>query len=348
MSTPHPRTTRRLVWRGWPCAMVLWAAVMPAAMADCRIGIIGELSVDTAHNRLLTDGSLNGQPVKVLVDTGSYFSFVWESAARRLGLPLTQLPPDAPPRVFGVGGEEKVLATVIKRWQVGTFYANGLELAVIGDAPRKAEPHADVVLGAELFLHFTTEFDVANGKIRLLRTDGCTLEQLPYWAKTYSVAQLESWTDSLPRIRTRVTVNGRTLMAQLDTGAPTSGIARSAAETAGVTPWTQEAAAVRKIHGPNGREEDAWVGTFEALSIGDESIKNARLFIADMFGADRTIVTGSHVAWEVGDPPLMLVGCDFFRAHRVIVTGKEHKLEFTYNGGPIFQVMSPAGDAATH
>jgi hypothetical protein len=34
--------------------------------------------------------------------------------------------------------------------------------------------------------------------------------------------------------------------------------------------------------------------------------------------------------------PSMLVGCDFFLAHRILVLSKQHKLVFTYNGGPIF------------
>jgi hypothetical protein len=35
----------------------------------------------------------------------------------------------------------------------------------------------------------------------------------------------------------------------------------------------------------------------------------------------------------------MLVGCDFFLSHRILVLAKEHTMVFTYNGGPVFQLV---------
>ncbi len=37
----------------------------------------------------------------------------------------------------------------------------------------------------------------------------------------------------------------------------------------------------------------------------------------------------------------MLIGCDFLISHHIMVLFKEHKLLFTYNGGPIFQTIEP-------
>jgi tetratricopeptide (TPR) repeat protein len=34
----------------------------------------------------------------------------------------------------------------------------------------------------------------------------------------------------------------------------------------------------------------------------------------------------------------MLIGADFFLSHRIYVAGKQHKLFFTYNGGPVFNL----------
>jgi hypothetical protein len=35
----------------------------------------------------------------------------------------------------------------------------------------------------------------------------------------------------------------------------------------------------------------------------------------------------------------MLIGSDFFLSHRILVLAKEHTLLFTYNGGPVFQLV---------
>ena len=34
----------------------------------------------------------------------------------------------------------------------------------------------------------------------------------------------------------------------------------------------------------------------------------------------------------------MLLGADFFLSHRILVSNSQHKLYFTYNGGPVFQL----------
>jgi hypothetical protein len=32
----------------------------------------------------------------------------------------------------------------------------------------------------------------------------------------------------------------------------------------------------------------------------------------------------------------MLLGADFFLSHRIFVSNEQHKVYFTYNGGPVF------------
>jgi len=51
-------------------------------------------------------------------------------------------------------------------------------------------------------------------------------------------------------------------------------------------------------------------------------------------------LTGSNLARPVDDLPSMLIGCDFFLSHHIMVLFKEHKVLFTYNGGPIFQTVA--------
>jgi len=42
--------------------------------------------------------------------------------------------------------------------------------------------------------------------------------------------------------------------------------------------------------------------------------------------------------------PTMLIGFDFFRAHRVLIANREHLLLFSYNGGPVFQTEARPSD----
>ena len=61
-----------------------------------------------------------------------------------------------------------------------------------------------------------------------------------------------------------------------------------------------------------------------SFKLGDEEIKNTHLRISesDIDFAD------------------MLLGADFFLAHHVYVSNRQHKLFFTYNGGPVFNLTA--------
>jgi predicted aspartyl protease len=324
----------------------VWAAgigvlVMHAAESGCRIGVVGELTLDATRNRPVTDGEVNAQPVKVLIDTGTSFSFIWEDAAQRLHLPVSDMPGV---KIYGIGGQARSSQTVIRDLRIGTFYAHDLSLVVLGARPGRRADAPALVLGDDLFSRFSTEFDLAHGKIRLLRIEGCQVGEVPYWSKTYSLSELERSDALAPQIRSRVSVNGKTIDAIFDTGIQTSAITRRGAERAGVTPWLVGVPVAGKVGGVGAEKEESWIGTFDTFTVGDESVRNVSLRIADLFRADKAVGLGSHIAREVEGLPTMLVGCDFFLAHHIVVMSKQRKLVFTYNGGPIFQALH-AGQA---
>jgi predicted aspartyl protease len=313
----------------------------PLAMGACNIHVVGEINVDTAHNRVVTQGEIDGKPARIMIDTGGSTSWLWSDSAERFGLRLTY---EGRVKIYGIGGEAQPSQTIVKHLQIGTIYGNNVHLIVLKAGANRPPGAPDLVLGNDMFARFDTEFDLAHGKIRLLRPDGCKTEELPYWADTYSQADLESGGVLNALIRTRVLVNGKSAEAELDTGSPASAITRQAAEDAGVTPWTKDPRPSGMIYGIGAKPVEVWVGTFDSFSMGDETIRNVPLRIADLFGADKSVALGSRIATDVGRPPTMLIGCDFFQVHHLLVLPKERKLLFTYNGGTVFQIP-PSGPA---
>ena len=69
-------------------AFVVAFAVSSAAVAaaNCKLVRIAEWPVRLHNNRVVVDGSINGQDLGVLLDTGAYRSALSRSAAQRLGL----------------------------------------------------------------------------------------------------------------------------------------------------------------------------------------------------------------------------------------------------------------------
>jgi predicted aspartyl protease len=319
----------------WIVVIALCVAFAPPAFAACKIRQVGEIPVRVEGNRVLIDAQIDGHDAIVMVDTGAAMTFLWQNAAAQLGLPLEST---TGTRMFGVGGEARVLGTVVKHFQMGSFFGDHMHLAVVGTREGQ-HTLAAMVLGDDFFSHFSTEFDLAHGVIRLLLTDGCKTEQLPYWAKAYSLAELARLDPDHPRIETSVIVDTKSVTAILDTGAFASIIARQVAQNVGAAPGQDGTSAARAVTGIAARPIESSIGTFATFSIGDESMRNVQLRVADLFSADTTQNLGSRLQRPLDNTPSMLIGCDFFLSHRILVVAKEHTMLFTYNGGPVFQLV---------
>jgi predicted aspartyl protease len=314
-------------------------ALAQAATVPCQIHEEAALAVSVADNRVRTSGTIDGAPtpLRVLVDTGAPFSFLTRAAAQRLALPRYTYDPQVPVRMFAIGGEAHLEKTAVKRLQIGSLVVHDESIFVV-DSASEATPDADFVLAEDLLSRSAVEFDLAHGMIRLLRPEHCEPDQLPYWTSTYSQVELEAPDTPFSQLLVQVTVNGRRMRAVLDTGAPTSAITRDAAQTVGVAPWRQGAAPLGRGSSAKGVPIPTWLGTFASFAIGEEQIRNVSLQIADLFGRDTYVPLGSHLHRQVTGLPSLLIGCDFFLAHRMLVLPGARKLLFTYNGGPVFQV----------
>ena len=323
------------------CIAMLALAPAVSASAACKIAQLAEWPVKHAYNRPLIEGKINGHPVVVLVDTGASSTFMWRWAAEQLGMSLGWV---QGLRVFGVGGEARVAGTMIKELQLGAYTAKNVQLAALGD--EKAPHDTALVLGDEFFSSFSTEFDIQHGVIRLLRPEGCKADQLAYWSTTYSLAELQPMRIENPKIHLDILLNGKHVGAMLDTGAPTSMLALGVAERAGFKPDADAATPASAVQGVAEKRVESWVATFDTVSIGDETVRNVRLRVSDMFGKATMTETGSRIAHPAGDLPEMLLGFDFLISHRVLVLPKEHAVVFTYNGGPLFQYVEPVAQAA--
>jgi tetratricopeptide (TPR) repeat protein len=128
-------------------------------------------------------------------------------------------------------------------------------------------------------------------------------------------------------------VNGAQITVLFDTGASTSVLSLSAASRAGVKPDMAGVVEAGYSTGIGRGAVKTYIAPFASFKIGDaEEVKNTRLRMAD-------------INLSQGD---MLLGADFFLSHHVLVANSQHRLYFTYNGGPVFNLSRnlPADAAA--
>lgn len=305
-----------------------------AAYAECKPNLVAQIPVTVNNNSAFIEGAeINAQAVTTRLDTGAGFSFLWQNEAERLGLRLTKAREAY--HIYGAGGEGALWVTVINHFKMGNFVGDQLDMGVIGTLGD--DRRAPLVIGYDFLSHFVTEFDLAHGAIRLFKPEGCQPAQMLYWSTTYSLANLERLSAGEPQIKLPVLVNGRRIIALLDSGASLSSVERSAATPAGII--KADAQPAQDFTGISGRAHESWLGYFATLAVGDEVLKNAKFWVSDIFAPDQETRTGSRIGYTPDYLPQMLLGCDFFLSHRLLVFPKEAQLLFTYNGGPILQLV---------
>jgi tetratricopeptide (TPR) repeat protein len=309
-----------------PLALVgLLLCAGTAAGEPCKLGRLAELPV-TMENRLpLVHAAINGKDARFVADSGAFFSMLTPAAAKQFGLPL-QFAEGV--LVEGVGGSTLASMTTVKTFTIFGMDLPKVPFYVFGN---DVGGGAVGLLGQNVFRLGDVDYDLANGTINLLRAHGdCKKTALAYWAHaagvTYSEIDIDSATLERPHTMGSAFLNGKRIRVMFDTGAGSSLLSLDAARRAGVTPQSPGVESAGSSTGIGRHEVQTWIAHFASFRIGDEEIRNARLEFGD---ASTTDVD-------------MLVGADFFLSHHVLVATSQHKLYFTYNGGPVFNLTTPA------
>ena len=314
---------------GVAAAVLALVAAGRAAAADvpgkCVMYQLGELKVEFRRNRPLLQGAVNGQPVVVLLDTGADRSILHRAKALALHLPLEDIPGM---RMGGAGGVTQAQSAYLHELQIAGLKRSNFNMLVVGEG---IAADFDILLGEDFLGRLDIEFDLAHGLVRLLQPKNCADQDMPYWAKgAYNEAPIVSGHND--RIGVETKINGHPIRAILDSGAQTSVATPRAAAMAGV----KLEAAEGKGRGIGGLALTNQIGVLDSFSVGDETIRNTRLRFSDLFGATTFSGTGSLIAKHDVDEPEMLLGADFLRSHRVLVSRARRMIYFTYEGGPVF------------
>lgn len=319
--------TRPLPFSGAPvaAALALLTLAPGGALAEpCKLGRLAELPVTMEGMRPLVHASINGQDALFIADSGAFFSMLTPAAAREFKLRLEPVPFGF--SLIGVGGRAEAWLTTVPKFTIFNIDVPRVPFLVAGNDLGKG---AVGLLGQNVFRLGDVEYDLANGIINIMRTHGdCRKASLAYWANVkalpYSVIDIDFATAQNPHTTADAYLNGRKIRVMFDTGAGTSLLTLKAARDAGVTPDSPGVSPAGSSWGIGRGVARTWIAPFASFKIGDEEIRNTRLRIGD------------ESLPEVD----MLVGPDFFLSHHVYVATSQHKLYFTYNGGPVFNLTT--------
>jgi len=313
-------------------AITAATASLASAADDCKMVQIAELPVRLQDNKLLVDGEINGRKIRIVLDTGATHTLLFRSTADRLGLRRDRV---KGVRMFGIGGETSVESALVDEIRIGEATRERLRMFVAGEGEFGRD--MDVLLGEDVLQSFDVEFDLAHSVVRLHQSNDCEGMSLAYWATDGArTVGIEPVDERRPQIRLDVLINGQGVSALLDSGAGISLLDKPMAAALGVTPSTPGVVPFGRGTGLGQKAIEFWVGPFQSVAIGDETIKHTSIVFGDVFKNASYIGTGSHVPRRV-ESAAMLLGADFLHAHRVLVAHSQRKIYFTYVGGPVFQ-----------
>jgi tetratricopeptide (TPR) repeat protein len=315
--TASLRTRIRFLVRGLALAAG-FADLMAATgvQAACKLEDVAAVPVTMVGMRPTVHMMLDGQDALFLVDTGAFASALSPAAAERYHVRVFQR---GGMGVEGIGGQVYAQFARVEHVQLGAaeffdrffLVAPGLGRDVAG------------VLGQDILGQADAEYDFANGVMRLVRPRDCgRSDTLAYWTDQPNVLDAVSGFSPRGPIGAVGRINGQKIRVGLDTGSSYSDMTLQAAARAGITPASPDVAPARAVTGVAGRPAATWSAPFDSFALGEEAVIHTRLRITQT---------------SLGEDD-MLLGADFFLAHRVYVSRLQRRIYFTYNGGPVFRL----------
>ena len=298
--------------------MLALAASEPASAA-CKLTTVAVLPITMKGLRPMVSARINGVDARFVADSSSFYSLM--SSARAAEFKLSLHAPPRNVRVVGLGGAADVSVARIKEFTLAGIVLHNFDFLVGGT---DVEGDAAGLLGQNVLHIADAEYDLANGVIRLIRPQDCRDTTLTYWAvgQPYSEVRIADSSPTDPLTIGTAYINRADTRVLFDTGTGTSVLSIHAAERAGVKPDSPGVTSASVLYGIGRTPVRTWIGYFANFKIGDEEIRNTRLRFGDIGPAKAD----------------MLLGVDFFLSHHIYVASSQHKIYFTYNGGPVFNL----------
>jgi predicted aspartyl protease len=262
------------------------------------------------------DGTINGTPAVMLVDTGMSTTALTMNAVTR-----RDINPFMTGRwIEGFGGLSRLYSARLKDFSVGpTHSTRRIELDVIGST--SVTPPFDAILGAPFLLQMDLELDLRAKRMKFYRPRDCAKASLLLWKEPTVVLPFERNYGRSPNPHFTVVVNGKEMDAIIDSGADRSFMMQDAAKRAGIDVDGPGAIRMGDTGGIGTDHVPYWIAPVKTVQFGDETIRNVELGVIGS--------TGSQGAD-------LFLGEDFLRAHRVLFAMSQDKLYIAYLGGDVF------------
>ena len=205
----------------------------PAAASSepCDPAPIARLPIEVRSRLLTVPVGINGQMLRLVVDTGAERTTISEAAAERLRLPRDM---HRIQTAVGIGGSVVSADGTVADFVLGNRQLKEVDRVAISTFgfDQDAAPLADGLLGADILLAFDLDIDVPGKTLTIYSRHGCTAGRPP-WQEPF--VAIQGITAKKDRLLIPFQLDGTSGLAILDTGASATTIGLQMAKRLGLT-----------------------------------------------------------------------------------------------------------------
>jgi predicted aspartyl protease len=270
------------------CAIALGLAFGTNAYSrpQCRIERKAEIPLLMAGEYPLVEVALDGKKADFLLDTGAERTVVADSAVRELGLARD---PWVSSGIRGVGGVlERTSNALLRSFEIGGVklrrhaMSPALSLVVAPLPWGTIGPYKiSGLLGADYLSAFDLDLDFPGHMLALYETTGCGADPIP-WAPSFGALPLQRPAPYV--VLAPLEVDGKTLLAQIDTGAALSLISGKGAARLGITPAMLAHDSGRDIRGIGRQAPLVHNRIVETMQLGPSVFHNVQISFGSLPG----------------------------------------------------------------
>lgn len=290
-------------------AAVLLCLTLPAwaqSVPGCDMNELAKLPV-SFHGQArqpTIPGSFDDKPSQVLIDIGKNESTLNQDGLTRMGFPIQSSASTVP----GID----LKTAHIKKLMVGQNAAKGW-FAVLDASSEEIGMHG----GAGFLLKTDLEIALADKYVKFFKPSGCRKAFLAYWNPKAFVVPIEGDAGGVERrVWIKIKINGREVDALLSPSSPHSYMDSIAAGRMGLSGDMPGAVELEQIESWRGQKQRVWSVPAKTMQIGDYTMNDVKLRIWNM------TLSGE----------MLVLGADFLRQHRVLISSGQRKVYFTPNG----------------
>jgi predicted aspartyl protease len=253
----------------------------------CSAKPLGQITVATLHGAPIVTLFANGHPVILLLDTGAASTILTPAVAERIGAKRPRI--EFQRQIHGIGGTLLAREVDLRSFVVGSVSIPWPRVGVAPiTMPSVFSTPLDGLLGADVLSGFDVDLDLPHYRMVLYAKRTCP--NAPSWPGSYSAIETGQSLDN--HLFFPVLLDGRRIVATIDTGAQRTVLSEMIARSLGVTDAVLAHDRPMITQGISGERLSSHLHRFSELKIGAEILRNPEFIIGNIKLKDADMVLG--------------------------------------------------------